>query len=181
MQVKAFDTFFVDSKLRLMIRTFIQTSFSVKRFLIIVTLPLFILGCEFKDIELQTVDDVKIESLNKGNIKGTITLTLNNPNGFAVTVKEADFKIMLEKTEMGTANLSESFKIKANSTESYPVKLKGDVSGAMTGGLAGIVGMLLGKDPKVTLVGEIRARSFLISKTIPVEFETELPISSFTN
>lgn len=162
-------------------RTFIQTRFIFKRFLFACAIMLFFSGCEFKDIELQKVDDVKIESVKKGDIKGVITLQLNNPNGFAVTVKEADFKIMVDKSEVGTAVLSESFKIKANSVETYPVKLNGDISGALNGGIVGIVGILLGKDPKLMLVGEIKAGNIFISKTIPVEIETEIPISSFIN
>ncbi|HAW21436.1 MAG TPA: hypothetical protein DCX14_14735 [Flavobacteriales bacterium] len=140
---------------------------------------MFLSSCEVKDIELVEVEDVKIEKVEGGKIDGVITVMLRNPNGFPVTIKSGDFTIWAGKTEMGTAQLNESFKINSNSTESYPIKLKGDVGGVLTGGLAGLIGMFTGEDPKLVLKGEIKARSFLITRTVPVELATDLNLSSF--
>src|SRR5690606_17258868 len=97
-------------------------------------------GCEFKAIELNGVEDLKIESMKQGNMSGTVVLSIANPNSFAVTVKSADFTIWKDEIELGEAHLHEKFKINANSTESYPVKLNGDLSKVMGGGLMGIIG-----------------------------------------
>lgn len=134
-------------------------------------------GCGFKPIELNRVDDIKIDSMKKGELKGTIILSIHNPNSFSVKVTSADFDIWKDNTNLGTATLQEGFRISANSTEAYPVKLKADVSSLLNGGIMGILNMFGGKNPKVKLKGEIHARAFMIPRTIPIELETELPIS----
>ena len=134
-------------------------------------------SCEFKDIELREVQDVEVSQISKGNIEGTITVLLNNPNAFGVTVKEADFTIYAGKSEIGTAHLNEAFKIEAKEVKAYPVKLKGNTKDALSGGISALVGMLLGQDPKIILKGEIKAKSFIFSKTVPVEMETDLKMS----
>jgi LEA14-like dessication related protein len=140
-------------------------------------LSVLLSSCEFKDIELREFQDVEVSQIDKGKIEGTITVLLNNPNSFGVTVKEADFTIFAGKTEIGTAHLGQALKIEANEEKSYPVKLEGDAKDVLSGGISAVVGMLFGNDPKVVLKGEIKAKSFLISRTIPIEMETDLKMS----
>lgn len=151
----------------------------IKVSIVTIVSAILLSSCEVKDIELVEVEDVKIEKVTGGKIDGVITVKLNNPNGFPVTIKSGDFAIWAGKTEMGTAQLDESFKISANSNESYPIKLKGDVNGVLAGGISGLIGMFTGDDPKLVLKGDIKARSFLITRTVPVELETDLNLSSF--
>ena len=148
-----------------------------KTLVFVFSLSILLSSCEIKDIELKEVQDVEVSQINKGKIEGTITVLLNNPNSFGVTVKEANFIIYAGKSEIGTAHLDESFKIEAKEEKSYPVKLKGDAKDALSGGISAAVGMLFGNDPKVVLRGTIKAKSFIFSKTIPVEMETDLKMS----
>ncbi|GAB5538877.1 MAG: hypothetical protein Salg2KO_09800 [Salibacteraceae bacterium] len=135
-------------------------------------------SCEVKDIEIVRVADVKIEQVKKGKIDGLITIVLNNPNRFAVKVKSADLGIWANNTEMGKAKLKESFKISANDSKAYPIKMNGDMTGAITGGISSILGLLSGNDPKITLKGEIVVSSFLVTRTIPIEKETDISLST---
>lgn len=141
------------------------------------SLLLLLSSCEFKDIELKEVQNVEVASINKNEIEGVVSVVLNNPNGFSVTIKEADFIILAGDVEIGSAQLNESFKIAANSEESYPIKLRGDASKALSGGISAVVGMLFGKEPKILLKGDIKARSFIFTKTVPVELETDIKLS----
>lgn len=134
-------------------------------------------GCEFKDIQLKEVSSVDVESLQGGNIKGTIHLVIENPNGFPVTIKSAKFDVLSGAVKLGEAKLDEPFRINANISESYPIRLSGNMGNALSGGIVGLMGLLAGKNPEVTLKGELKASSFFVSKTVPVELKTELPIS----
>ena len=134
-------------------------------------------SCEFKPIELNRVEDIRIESMKGAEIKGVIVLSIHNPNSFSVTVKGANFKIFKAESQLGTASIKEGFKIAANSTETYPVKLNANVESLLSGGIMGILNMLGGKNPRVKLIGEIQARALMIPRTIPIELETELPLS----
>lgn len=141
-----------------------------------IAVALLFTSCEFKEIAVQGVEAVNIESFKGGELKGVMNVSLSNPNSMAVTVKSATFDIYAGSMKLGEAKLDESFKIKANSSKTYPVKLSGSMGNALAGGLVGLAGFLGGKNPKITLKGEIKARSFLVSKKIPVEVQTELPL-----
>ena len=134
-------------------------------------------GCEFKPIELNRVEDIRIESIKGAEIKGIIVLSIHNPYSFPVTVMGANFKIFKAENQLGTASINEGFRIAANSSETYPVKLNANVESLLSGGIMGILNMLGGKNPRVKLIGEIKARALLIPRTIPIELETELPLS----
>lgn len=142
-------------------------------------LSLFVLsGCEFKDITLKEVKSVEIESFNAGHIKGTVQLVIHNPNWFPVTVKSADLEIVSEALKLGEARLDEAFRINANASETYPIKLSGDIGNALSGGIVGLLGMITGKDPQVTLKGELKASGFFVNRTVPIEVKTTLPVNS---
>ncbi|MEZ4720329.1 MAG: LEA type 2 family protein [Flavobacteriales bacterium] len=143
----------------------------------LVALTFIVSSCKFEDVEIIRVEDVKISSFTKSGFAGEITVLIKNPNGFPVTISTADFKVLHKNNEIGVAQLEESFKINSNSTEPYPIKVKGDLGGLFAGGVLGIVGMLTGGDPKVVLKGAVKGKAFLVSKTFPIELETNLPIS----
>jgi LEA14-like dessication related protein len=144
-------------------------------FVLIMTLPL-LWGCEFKDVQLESIEEISLESLQGGQIDGTIHMVLSNPNAFSITVKSADFKLYNGNVKLGEASLRKAFKIDANSSKSYPVQLSGNLSNALAGGFMGLAGALTGKKPKVTIKGELKAGNFFFTKKVPIEEETELPL-----
>ena len=109
-------------------------------------------------------------------MEGTIFLELKNPNMFAIKVKSAEFEIFNGNIRLGDAQLREEFKINGNSTEIYPVKLSGNLGNLLAGGLTSIAGLLSGKNPRILIKGDLRAGNFFVTKDIPVELETDLPI-----
>lgn len=134
-------------------------------------------SCTFKDLELKGVEGVELGKVNNGKIDGIMKVRIYNPNSFPITITKAKFDVFSSDVRIGDANLSRKFKIKANSEETYDVEIDANVKNLLTGGLGGLVNMLAGNKPKVTLDGNLKARSFLISKTIPVKFETTLPLN----
>ena len=147
----------------------------ISLFFFLITL-LSLTGCDFKDVELERVEEIKLNSLKGGNIDGTIFLVLNNPNSFDIKVKSADFDLMTGNEKLGSATLSKSFKSEGNGSKTYPVELSGTLSNARAGGFAGLTGLLTGQKPKVTIKGTLKAGAFLYTKEVPVEIDTELPI-----
>lgn len=136
-------------------------------------------GCEFKDLTLNRVEGFEIEEMNKGSVKGTISVNITNPNSFAITVSGAEFEFFSSQMSLGKARLDQSIKIAANSTQVYPVKFDGNLGNLLAGGISGVIGALSGKNPEATIKGNLKARAFFISKTIPVELKTEIPLDSF--
>ena len=128
---------------------------------------------------METIEQVEVESFQSGKIKGRMTLRLNNPNPFAVTVKSAQFEIWANNIKMGEAGLDNSFKIDAKQTRSYPISMTGDARSALSGGISGLLGMLAGNDPKIFLKGDIEAESYFVKRKVPLEFDTGLKMSDF--
>lgn len=158
-----------------MATSFYRTSL---RALGLLALTCFVLtSCKIEDIKIEGVESVKINTFDESGFNGEVTLRITNPNVFPVTVSGASFKVVHKAKEIGETTLEEPFKITANSTGQYPVKVKGGLGGLFMGGVLGIVGMLTGGNPVVTLKGEVQAKAFLIRHTVPVELETELPVS----
>lgn len=133
-------------------------------------------GCEFKDVQLESIEEINLESLQGGQIDGTIHMVLSNPNSFGITVKSADFELFTGNVKLGEASLRKAFKIESNSSKTYPVQLSGNLSNALAGGFMGLAGALTGKKPKVTIKGELKAGNFFYTKKVPVEEETEIPL-----
>jgi len=158
---------------------FIKSNMKLARYCFIVLLVGLISSCEVKDIQLVEVESVKVLNVNKRNIDGILNIKLENPNAFGVKVKSADFEIWANNAVVGKAKLTDPFKIESNSTQSYPVHLSGDLSNAISGGIGSIVGLLMGKEPTMRIKGNLKASSFLITKTVEIDEQTDIPISSF--
>lgn len=150
------------------------------RLSVILILMGFLLGgCEFKDLTLNRVDSFKIDEMSKEGMRGTISLVITNPNSYAINVTSADFDLYSSGVKVGDAKLYKSFKIKANSTETYPVELKGNLPNLLAGGITSLIGALSGKSPEINIKGDLKARAFLVSKTIPIDVKTKIPLDGF--
>lgn len=145
--------------------------------LFLIATTILISGCEFKDVQLESIEQIELGSLKGGRIDGVIHMVLQNPNGFAIKVKSAEFDLMTGNVKLGNAVLKDGFRIEANSTRSYAVSLSGDLTNALAGGFAGLTGLLTGKKPKLTVKGELKAGNFLYTKKVPIDFETEMPLN----
>jgi LEA14-like dessication related protein len=145
--------------------------------LLLIATAVFISGCEFKDVHLESIEQIEIGSLKGGKIDGVIHMVLENPNGFAIKVKSAEFDLMTGNVQLGRAVLKDGFRIEPNTTKSYAVSLTGDLSNALAGGFVGLTGLLTGKKPKLTVKGELKAGNFFYTKQVPIDFETEMPLN----
>ena len=134
-------------------------------------------SCSFQDLELKGVEGFEMSKLENGKMEGVMRVKIHNPNSFPITVTKADLDVFAAAVRVGDAHLSENIKIKANSEESYDVKIDANIENVLTGGLGGIVNMLAGKSPTIKLEGQLKARSFLVSKTVPVSLETAIPMN----
>lgn len=134
-------------------------------------------SCSFQDLEIRNVENFEIEKTENGKVEGVMKVRIYNPNNFAITVTNADLDVFAANVRVGDAHLSKKFKISAKSEETYDIEVDANIQNLLTGGLGSLVSVLSGKKPKVMLEGELKARSFLISKTIPIKLETEIPLN----
>jgi LEA14-like dessication related protein len=137
----------------------------------------FLSGCEFKDVQLERVEGFEIKKVKDGDMEAVISVVLDNPNSFPITVKFGKFDLSVGKNHIGDASLSESFKIQANSKESYDIEIDGTIGDLVAVGISGLAGLLTGKQPEVTIKGELKAGNFFYTKKVPVELKTNVPLN----
>lgn len=136
-------------------------------------------GCEFREIRIDRVEILNIDTSNPSLVRATIKLRINNPNSFPLKIKSADFSVLNGQIDMGSAHLRKPFKIPARSNLDHTVELDGEFRNLLSGGLNSLADALAGKKTLITLRGEIVAKSYLMRREFPVELSAPLPRIGF--
>ena len=140
-------------------------------------LGLVLSGCEFKDLTLNRVESFNLDGVSEKGMEATINLVITNPNSYPINVTKADFDLFSNGAKVGDAVLKNPFKIKANSTVPYPFKLKGSIGNLLASRVTSIISALQGKSPEINIKGNLKARAFIFSKTIPIDVKTKIPLN----
>ena len=130
-----------------------------------------------KPVELKKVESVKILKSSSDGIDLEVNMILKNPNHIGFTITGGELNIVLNKVDMGKATLSNRVRVPANSEISQKFIVHSSVSTALLGGFASLFSLFKNNNAQVSLTGNIRARSFLITKTFPVDEKTTIPFS----
>jgi LEA14-like dessication related protein len=138
--------------------------------IIIFLAPLLLLAaCQSSPVK----EPVFIESKNfrvgkLGLQKSTVNMTLDyfNPNGFALTLENADLEVYVENKYVGKTILSERISIPAKDTFSIPVKI--DVE--MKNLVSNLIMVGLNEDVELKLKGTARLKKAGIGITLPIDY-----------
>ena len=138
--------------------------------IIIFLAPLLLLAaCQSSPVK----EPVFIESKNfrvgkLGLQKSTVNMTLDyfNPNGFALTLENADLDVYVENKYVGKTILSERISIPAKDTFSIPVKI--DVE--MKNLVSNLIMVGLNEDVELKLKGTARLKKAGIGITLPIDY-----------
>lgn len=138
--------------------------------IIILLAPLLLLAaCHSSPIK----DPVFLESKNVrvgklGLQKSTVNMTLDyfNPNGFGLTLENADLEVYVENKYVGKTILNERISIPAKDTFSIPVKI--DVE--MKNLVSNLMMVGLNEDVELKLKGTARLKKAGIGITLPIDY-----------
>jgi LEA14-like dessication related protein len=138
--------------------------------IIIILAPLLLLAaCQSSPVK----EPVFIESKNfrvgkLGLQKSTVNMTLDyfNPNGFALTLENADLEVYVENKYVGKTILNERISIPAKDTFSIPVKI--DVE--MKNLVSNLMMVGLNEDVELKLKGTARLKKAGIGITLPIDY-----------
>lgn len=121
-----------------------------------------------EDIEINEVKGYKINSLKDNVLRAEITLEVENPTLYPITIKDLDLRAQINGRYIGKVILDESIKVKAKQTSDVIVPVSLKISNIMTAAFL----MLKLKDTnqlKIEVEGIGHARSFFISKEFEVK------------
>ena len=128
-------------------------------------------------VELKKVESVKILNSSTSGIDMEVTMVISNPNFLKFTITQGDLNIVLNKIDMGKAELKNHVTLPAHSEKSEKFIVHVGVSNALLGGFASLLSIFKSNTAVVTMKGTIRARALGISRTFPVDETTKIPFS----
>ncbi|RKR81315.1 late embryogenesis abundant protein [Mucilaginibacter gracilis] len=135
---------------------------------ILITALVILAGCSKpKDLTYGAITDVSVKNLSLSGVDVEATIPVDNPNSYAITVQEANLDLMLDD------------KVIAHVLQSYPVtvaaKTKGDykvgasIKLANAGAIMSLMSLMNNNtDRNLSLDGTLKAKSFVITKTVQV-------------
>lgn len=137
-------------------------------------------SCTFKEVEFKKVESFKL--LNTDNKGATVELfiLLKNPNKMAITVSDLDMQVMVNQTNIGKIKLAEKVRINARSEKAHRFVIKANYSDIAVGGFSSVLSIIMSKKVNISCNGNIKAKALGVSRTMPVDFKGDVPLSYFT-
>ena len=143
----------------------------MKKYLIIIilSLPLVFSGCySFEEIKLVNIKDVTYQEFKGSTLRLAITATVDNPNRFAVKIKNANMDLRLNDRIIGTVSQIEQVELAGRKQSDYKVHVSIEMKD-MLSNLTGLFRVLMNDTKNLSLSGSVHVKSFLYNKTIQVE------------
>ena len=134
-------------------------------------------SCAFyKDVELLEVVDISVTNFQPNLIEAEVTLKVENPNWYAITLTQSDVDVYVNEKSMGKVQLAEKVKIKAKSTETKTLRLKGNPDGAGNF-LTNMIGLLFSNSANFQAKGYVKGRALMIHREVPVDLTEAIDLN----
>ncbi len=137
--------------------------------LFIILLSLFQVSCNYNDVVISDIKDVKLEKINADNISLNITVPIVNPNSFKINITKYNLLIKINNQEFQLVEVKRNIRIpkKFNGTISFPIKLKSNKVFSLKT-LTNLYRLFSSKKAEIEVVGTIKIRVLLIPKKINI-------------
>lgn len=145
--------------------------------LLLISLLVTLSCSSLKPVELKKVESVKILTTSSEGVDLELNLIISNPNFLKLKITDGDLNLVLNKIDMGKAQLKNAVSLPAHSEVSHKFIVHVGVSNALLGGLASLLSLFKSNTATVTMKGTIKAKSLGISHTFPVDETTRIPFS----
>lgn len=127
---------------------------------------LFLVSCEFKDIDFEGVEEYKLEKFENNEAHINLKLKVSNENWFGIKVKPSKLNVTADGKEMGTLFLDKRVKIKGKRSNAYETKIRFKLAdGAMFSAAA----MMLKPSVNLTFEGKVKGGVFVFTKKIDIK------------
>jgi LEA14-like dessication related protein len=135
---------------------------------ILLVSTIFLSSCELKEINLEGMEDVKVEKVDMKEAIVNLSLKIKNENWFKLKVKPSVLDVSADGKQIGKLYLQKKVKIKGKKTDVYTAKLKFEVG---DGGLMSMMPLMLKESVNVNLKGKVKGGVFIFSKKMDVSFD----------
>lgn len=132
-------------------------------------------SCQVKEISIGDIKNISIVEMNKDYIDVDLMIQIKNPNNFGFKVTKADINLEMNGVNLGKVTKFKKVKIPANSNEEHKFSIRVKMEDLKQGGIA-FLGSLLSNKAGLNMKGYIKARSFLITKKIDVDYNKKVKL-----
>ena len=139
---------------------------------------LAITGCGMQSLEVLRVQNVTVSSWTREGLEAQWGIELENPNRFAVTVKETEVNIRVDDNDIGEVILVEPQRIKSGETALLNFQIdtyKGALGNVFRRHL---IQAIMGNDIPIEIDGTVHGKAFGLTIRIPVKHTQNLNIRS---
>jgi LEA14-like dessication related protein len=144
---------------------------------LVLLLMLFSSCGSIEPLSVTKIEDVKLHSFNKGSAALEVTMRVKNPNSYRFKLVDNNLEIFMNKSELGSAKIKEKIVIPKKSEESYTFLIETQFSRLAVAGIPMLISMVQTKQVELKLVGNVKVRSWGISKRFPVEIVEKVNLS----
>lgn len=117
--------------------------------------------------------DVKITEFSEQGIKADVYLSINNPNGYKISMTESHIVLVFEGKTLGEVVLEEPLVIPKKSMTTQVMKVNtayGDLSSL----LGNILSIMFQSEFELQGRGYVKGKALFVARKVPVEFKQKL-------
>ena len=138
--------------------------------LVLITLQ----GCRvYRDVEFKGVKETRFTSFSAKGVSCEFDVEIYNPNPYKISLMKSDVELFLEGTRLGQVELPSSAILDADEKTILRLSCTADPS-TIPKLVGGAIGMVFKKELVIEGKGNVTAKAFLITKTVPVVFKQKL-------
>ncbi|MBK6893355.1 MAG: LEA type 2 family protein [Flavobacteriales bacterium] len=129
-------------------------------------------GCvRYSEVEIVGVQDVQVTRFDATGLSATVTVEVNNPNNYRISVTDPDVDLYINDVAMGKATLDSMVTLDPASTRTYVLPLHATFTNGQAGMLPLLMTVALTGSVKLGLKGTAVGKAGMLRKRFPVEVE----------
>ena len=131
-------------------------------------------GCLYQDLEVLEVEDFSKVKLSFDELECRMDVDVYNPNPYAVTVTEADVKLLVKDDLVGEVAVLEATKIRPDAQATVPLHVE-TYDGALGNVLKNdLMNLIKGNHVPFEARGSITGKAFGLTLSVPLRHEQSL-------
>ncbi len=130
----------------------------------------------YKDVEVVSVEDVKLNEFNKDLVGAEIKLKVDNPNWYKVKLKKSELNVFVNGSDLGIMTLAEPITLPKYSQTVQTLTVFGNYEELQNNFLKNMLSLLFNSKVDLEAKGYVKGKIFLFPKKVPVEIKEQIDL-----
>ena len=124
----------------------------------------------YQEVKFEKVRQLQFDEFDNTGIRGTLKVTIENPNWFSVEITSADIDLGLQGRKVARVNLAESILVPKHSKNEYLLKISG-TDAQLDAAILSAFSILFSDEIIISGEGYVEGKALKIKRKLPLEFE----------